>query len=67
MQILELLKQRRIWASIFGAIAILLPLFGVHFTFDTTNYTDAVMAFINGLCGLLAIILPIISYFKPKK
>lgn len=67
MPILELLKQRRIWTGLFAFIAFMLPLCGVHMDLDVANLTDAVMKVIEAVCSLMAIVLPIISYYKPKQ
>jgi len=66
-QILEILKQRRIWAGIFGAIAFILPMFGVSLALDVNGITDAIMVLIQAISGIVAVAFPIISYFKPKQ
>jgi len=66
-KILVLLKQRRLWASIFAFIAIILPLFGVEVDFNADSATSAVMGVVEALIGLLAVVLPIWSFIKPKK
>jgi len=67
MKILELLKQRRIWAGIFGAIAIILPMIKVNVDLDVNGLTNAVMDLITAITAISTMILPIISYFKPKQ
>lgn len=65
-KILELLKQRRVWAGLFATIALILPLVGVNISLDANSLTDAVMKLVDAISSLLAIILPLLSYFKPK-
>ena len=65
-KILEILKQRRVWAGICALIAFVLPLFGVTATIDVNGAVDAIMKVIEGLSSILAIGLPLWSYFKPK-
>jgi len=65
MQILELLKQRRVWASIAALLAIALPLAG-YTDFSADSLVEAIMTVINGISAVAAIILPIWSYLKPK-
>jgi hypothetical protein len=67
MKTLELLSNRRIWAGIFGAITLLLPLFGVTYELDSTTYIDATVNFFLSFSALATALLPIWSYFKPKK
>ena len=67
MNIIVLLQQRRIWAGIFGAIAFILPLLGISLTLDVNGIVDAILKLVEAISGLMAVALPIISYFKPKK
>lgn len=67
MKILELLQQRRIWAGLFAVVAFILPMFGVTLAIDADGLTEAFLQFFQALSGLLAVILPILSYFKPKQ
>ena len=63
---IEVLKQRRIWAGICAFVAFILPFFGVSLSFNVEGTIDSIMKVIEAVSGLLAIILPIISYFRPK-
>lgn len=63
---MELLKQRRIWASIATIIALVLPLLG-YTDLNPESLTEAIMSVVNGISALVAIILPIWSYLKPKE
>ena len=65
--ILELLKQRRVWAGIFGSITFLLPVFGVKYDMDVNTLTDLFTNLGLAISALLTAVLPIWSYFKPKK
>ena len=67
MKILELLKQRRIWAGIFSTIAFLLPTMGVALQIDVNGLTDTVVKLIEAISGFMAVVLPIWSYFFPKQ
>ena len=64
--LLNILKQRRIWAGITGAIALFLPLVAKDASFDANATTDAIMRLVEALSGIATIILPLYSYFKPK-
>jgi len=64
--ILNILKQRRIWAGITGAIALILPLVAKDASFDANATTNAIMGVIEAVSGLATVILPLYSYFKPK-
>ena len=64
---LELLKQRRIWASIFSTIAVMLSLFGSNLFIDANGLSDAIVNVIESISALMAIVLPIWSYLKPKQ
>lgn len=66
-RILTALKQRRVWASIGAIIAFGLPAIGYNAGFDGNVFVDSVMKIIEGVGGLIAIALPIWSYYKPKK
>ena len=63
----QALKQRRIWASIGAIIAFTLPIFGYNGSFDSNTFTDSILAIIQATSSLVAIFLPIWSYYKPKK
>jgi hypothetical protein len=65
-QILEALQHRRVWTAIFGFIALVLPVLGVQLDLDVNGLTDATMRLVEAISGLMVIILPIHSYFKPK-
>lgn len=67
MKILELLKQRRIWASISASLYVILTLMGYTGEFNAEAFTDTIMTVINAVSAVSAIILPIWSYYKPKK
>lgn len=64
--IATLLKQRRIWAAIFGGIAFLLNMAGYN-GFDAAAATEAVLKVVEAISTLLSIGLAIHSYFFPKK
>jgi len=66
-QFKNLIKQRRIWAGLFATIALLLPVFGYNGEFNPDVATDVIMALVEAVSGVLAVILPIWSYYKPKQ
>ena len=63
---LELLKQRRIWAGIFAAVAFILPLFGKTFNFDVNAATDYAINLVGAVSTVVSGVLAVWSYFKPK-
>lgn len=67
MNTLELLKQRRTWASIFGFIALAMAAFKPEANIDANAITEAVMNLIQAITGFLAIVMPLLSLFMPKK
>ena len=66
-KILELLSQRRIWAGIFGTILIFLPIFGVNLKVDANTLTDSFTNFFIAFSMVVTAVMPILSYFMPKK
>ena len=66
-KILELLSQRRIWAGIFGMILIFLPIFGIELKIDATTLTDSFTNFFIAFSMVVTAVMPIWSYFVPKK
>jgi hypothetical protein len=64
--IATLLKQRRIWSAIFGAMALLLSMVGYN-GFDASVATEAVLKIVDACSMLLSIGLAAHSYFFPKK
>ncbi len=64
---LELLRQRRIWAGIVAAITIVLTLLKIQFSIDVPVLTDMLTAFGGALADLIITVLALWSYFKPKK
>ena len=65
--ILELIKQRRIWAGLFGTISIVARLFGFDYGIDEGALTDMFLNLGMAVSDLAVAILPIWSYFKPKQ
>jgi len=63
---LNLLKQRRIIASLLWTVSVLLSIAWYN-DFDSEVLVDAILSIINWISIVSAIVLPIISYFKPKK
>ena len=67
MKILELLKQRRIWIVILGAIAFVLPFIGITPSVDPQGAIDLIVNFFTAIYTLVVTGLALWSYFKPKK
>ena len=65
--LLELLKQRRVWAAITGFIAFALTLFKFTFEIDVPVLTDLLTSFGSALSLLISSGLALWSYFQPKK
>lgn len=65
-KILELLKQRRVWAGIAGIISLSLRAFASGVDFDQDAFTDAIMAIVQAISDLVMITFPIWSYLKPR-
>ena len=66
-KILELLSNRRIWAGIFGMILIFLPIFGVNLKIDANTLTESFTNFFIAFSMVVTAVMPIWSYFMPKK
>lgn len=64
---LELLKQRRIWASVFGGITLALTLAGASGSFDATVATDNAVKLVEAVSTIFTVGLTLHSYFVPKK
>lgn len=65
-KVLEILKQRRIWAGICAMVALGLRAFVPDLDFDAESATNAIMAFVQAIADLGAVFLPLWSYIKPK-
>ena len=59
-------QSRRVWSSIAALIAVGLPLFGYK-DFNAESFTNAALSAVEALSLGASIILPVISWFKPKK
>lgn len=66
MKILELLKQRRIWAAIVWAMTIALAILKINYQIDVPLLTDLLTSFFGALSNLIIAGLALWSYFKPK-
>lgn len=66
MNILELLKQRRIWAGIVGVISFVLTSFSINFQINVPVLTDLLTSFGGALSQLIIAGLALWSFFKPK-
>lgn len=62
-KLLDILKQRRIWASLLAVIALVLP----EANINPDSIINSVVNVIEALSALGAVLLPIWSYLKPKK
>lgn len=66
-KVLQLLKQRRVWAGIVGVAAFLLTTLNVGFEIDVPVLTDLLTAFGGAVSTLITAGLALWSFFKPKK
>jgi len=67
VNIWELLKQRRIWVTIFSLLSIALKWFGVEIDPDTeVAIIDQTMILVSLIPDAINAILAIWSYLKPK-
>jgi len=67
MNWLELLKQRRVWATIVGVIAFLLTSFKIEFGVDQGTLTDLLTNIGVAVSSLVSAGLALHSFLKPKK
>ena len=63
---LDLLKQRRIWAGIIAALSIVLSLLKINYQIDVPVLTDLFTSLGGALAEVIIAGLAIWSYFKPK-
>ena len=63
----DILKQRRMWASLFALFSISLRAFAPELEFDEDKATELVLTLIQTLSDIGMVLLPIWSLFKPKK
>jgi len=66
-KLLTLLKQRRIWASLFALLSISLRAFAPDLEFDEERATELTLTLIQTLSDIGMVMLPLWSFFKPKK
>jgi hypothetical protein len=66
-KLIDILKQRRVWASIFALVSISLRAFAPDLSFDEEKATELVLTLIQTLSDLGMVLLPLWSYLKPKK
>lgn len=64
--ILELLKQRRIWIVIIGVIAFTASYFGHTIDIDQNTLADLIVKFVSNLSDLIMAGLALWSFVKPK-
>lgn len=66
-KILELLKQRRVWAGIISGLVFVVGMFGVTWDLDTQTLVDLLTQLGSAIAALVTAVLALHSYFKPKK
>ena len=66
-QIINLLKQRRIWAGLVGFVGFILTMLGITHNYDPTQLTELLTAFGTSLAALIPAVLALLSYILPKK
>jgi hypothetical protein len=62
-----ILKQRRVWASIFALISIGMRAFAPDLEFDEERATELTLLLIQTLSDIGMVFLPLWSFFRPKK
>lgn len=62
-----ILKQRRIWAGICAIISLYLRAFAPEVDFNADKATDIILTIVQAISDLGMVLLPIWSYFRPKK
>lgn len=65
--ILTLLSNRRGWASVFVTLSLLLPMFGLEIGLEPETLADVFSSLFIAISNFLAVVLPLLSLFKPKK
>ena len=65
-QILELLKQRRVWAGLVGLFSFALTALHYELQIDVPLLTDLLTSFGGALATSITAGLALWSYFKPK-
>ncbi|MBU1173379.1 MAG: hypothetical protein KKD44_27745 [Proteobacteria bacterium] len=66
-KLLDIAKQRRVWAGIVGILAFVFTTLKLNFDIDVAVLTDLLTAFGGALASLVTAGLALWSYFKPKK
>lgn len=66
MQLLELLKQRRVWVGIISGLSFLISFLHIEFNIDVPVLSDMFTNAGIALFNLVSAILAIWSYLKPK-
>jgi len=66
-KVLELLKQRRVWAGIVGIITFVLATLKVTVNVDVPVLTDLLTALGGAISALVTAGLALWSFLKPKK
>lgn len=67
MSILELLRQRRVWAGIVGLLTIALTLLKITYQIEVPALTDLLTVFGGALADLIIAGLAVWSFLKPKQ
>ena len=65
--LIYILKQRRMWASLFALLSINLRVFFPGLEFDEEKATELILTLIQTLSDIGMVLLPIWSLLKPKK
>jgi len=66
-QIASLLKERRIWAGIVGALAITLSLLNAGYQIDVPILTNLLTSLGGAVSAVIMATLALWSYLRPKK
>ena len=66
-KVLIILKQRRLWASFFALLSISLRAIAPELDFNEDKATELILTLIQTVSDLGMVLLPVWSYFKPRK
>ncbi len=64
---LELLKNRRVWAGLVAGLSFTLTILKINFDFDVMVLTDLLTSFGGSVSDVIVGGLALWSFFKPKK
>ena len=66
-EILDVLKNRRVIASVIGGIVFLLTVFNIHANINIDSLSDITLKVISAIGDLIASLLALHSFLYPRK